>query len=69
MSQNHVVVSELLNSHYEYRKLADKHKQIQHEISELELHPATGEQELRRLKRLKLKIRDRMAWLQNKAIH
>ncbi len=59
-SKNHVISTELLRHDYSYRKLFLEHAQVDDEIERLEAFPSNDDQRVKRLKKLKLYLLDRM---------
>lgn len=66
---NHAISFSLLQMDHDYKKLAERHQSLEHEIERLRQHPSTDFVVLTQLKRQKLLLRDRMARLERRTMH
>ena len=58
-----------MNEDYEYKKLMDKHEEVEREIDRLSGLPAVDMSKIKSLKLFKLKITDKLNTLEHRKLH
>lgn len=67
-SINHAISKQLMEQDYTYRRLCEEHDDIETMLDELQMHPSTDRSEMIQLKKMKLKVADRMAKIEREKI-
>lgn len=64
MGVNHAVLPELLEENYSYRRLCDEHEKLEQQLSQLRQHPIVDAERVSTLKKMKLRVVDRMSLIE-----